>query len=187
MKKLVSVVLSVCLAAGLFLCIGKASAYAEEMPYWQPTRDRIIEMGVYHDTGWVVLDQGTAVPLEIMQVLVANPNVSFEFKTAYNDVAYDIKIPAGTIKSIDEDVLWFGPEYLLSILGSDAVTKTDIKADKKTETAKTQAATGEYVVQKGDFLGSIATKLGTTVAKLLEKNPNIKNANLIYTGNIIKY
>lgn len=186
MKRLVSVIISVCLAVGMFMCIGKTTANAEEIPYWQPTRDRIIEMGIYHDTGWVVFDQGNAVPLEIMQVVVANPNVSFEFKTTYNDISYDIKIPAGTLKSIDEDVLWFGPEYLLSILGDANSTKTEVKTDKKAETPAA-APSGEYVVQKGDFLASIAKKLGTTVAKILEKNPNIKNPNLIYSGNIIKY
>lgn len=189
MKKFVSVIVSVCLVVGIFMCWGKTTANAEEIPYWQPTRDRIVEMGIYHESGWVVFNQGEAVPLEIMQVVVANPKVSFEFKTTRNGVSYDIKIPAGTLKSIDESVPWFGPEYLVSILPAENITMSGTKGDtsevKQAETAV--AATGEYVVQKGDFLASIAKKLGTTVAKILEKNPNIKNPNLIYSGNIIKY
>ena len=42
-----------------------------------------------------------------------------------------------------------------------------------------------YIVQKGDTLKIIANKYGTTVEKLLGLNPNIKNANLIYVGQII--
>ena len=42
-----------------------------------------------------------------------------------------------------------------------------------------------YVVQSGDTLGKIATKYGTTAAKLKEVN-NIKDINLIYTGQKIK-
>lgn len=42
-----------------------------------------------------------------------------------------------------------------------------------------------YIVQKGDTLKIIANKYGTTVEKLLGVNPNIKNANLIYVGQII--
>ena len=42
-----------------------------------------------------------------------------------------------------------------------------------------------YIVQKGDTLKIIANQYGTTVEKLLGLNPNIKNANLIYVGQII--
>jgi LysM repeat protein len=40
-------------------------------------------------------------------------------------------------------------------------------------------------VQKGDTLKIIANKYGTTVEKLLGLNPNIKNPNLIYVGQVI--
>ncbi len=43
-----------------------------------------------------------------------------------------------------------------------------------------------YVVQRGDNLNRIARKTGTTVEKLLTKNP-IKNPNLIYPGQKIYY
>lgn len=42
-----------------------------------------------------------------------------------------------------------------------------------------------YIVQKGDTLRIIANKYGTTVEKLLGLNPNIKNADLIYVGQVI--
>ena len=43
-----------------------------------------------------------------------------------------------------------------------------------------------YVVQKGDTLKIIANRYGTTVEKLLGLNPEIKNQNLIYVGQIIR-
>jgi LysM repeat protein len=43
-----------------------------------------------------------------------------------------------------------------------------------------------YIVQKGDTLRIIATRYGTTVENLLALNSNIKNANLIYVGQIIR-
>ena len=43
-----------------------------------------------------------------------------------------------------------------------------------------------YTVKKGDTLGAIALKYGTTVNKLMALNPHIKNANLIYPGDIIR-
>ncbi len=41
---------------------------------------------------------------------------------------------------------------------------------------------GAYTVVKGDTLGAIARRLGTTVAELLRLNPFIKNADLIQIG-----
>lgn len=42
-----------------------------------------------------------------------------------------------------------------------------------------------YTVQKGDTLRIIANKFGTTVDKLLSLNPNIKNPNVIYVGQVL--
>lgn len=42
-----------------------------------------------------------------------------------------------------------------------------------------------YVVQKGDTLRIIANKFGTTVDNLLRLNPNIKNPNVIYVGQVL--
>lgn len=42
-----------------------------------------------------------------------------------------------------------------------------------------------YTVQKGDTLRKIAEKQGSTWQELLKINPQIKNANLIYVGQII--
>jgi LysM repeat protein/predicted nucleic acid-binding Zn-ribbon protein len=45
----------------------------------------------------------------------------------------------------------------------------------------------EYKVKKGDNLSRIAKEKGTSVSKLLELNPWIKDKNKIYPGQIIKY
>jgi LysM repeat protein len=39
-----------------------------------------------------------------------------------------------------------------------------------------------YIVQRGDWLAKIARRFGTTVSELLEANPQITNASLIYPG-----
>ncbi|MBQ8831359.1 MAG: LysM peptidoglycan-binding domain-containing protein [Oscillospiraceae bacterium] len=43
-----------------------------------------------------------------------------------------------------------------------------------------------YTVVKGDTLWGIASKYGTTAAELVSKNPQIKNPNLIYPGDVIR-
>ena len=43
-----------------------------------------------------------------------------------------------------------------------------------------------YVVKRGDTLSAIAVKYHTTVNKLMALNPQIKNANLIYVGDVIR-
>lgn len=47
------------------------------------------------------------------------------------------------------------------------------------------ATTGTYTVQAGDSLSAIATRFGTTVSALQSAN-NIRNANLIYPGQVLK-
>jgi peptidoglycan endopeptidase LytE len=42
-----------------------------------------------------------------------------------------------------------------------------------------------YTVQRGDTLREIANMCGTTLSALLRANPQIKNANLIYTGQVL--
>ncbi len=50
----------------------------------------------------------------------------------------------------------------------------------------TPAPTGKsYTVQKGDTLKKIATWTNTTVEAILKVNPQIKNADLIYVGQVI--
>lgn len=44
---------------------------------------------------------------------------------------------------------------------------------------------GTYVVQRGDTLGKLAARWGTSLSKILAVNPQITNANLIYVGQIV--
>ena len=43
-----------------------------------------------------------------------------------------------------------------------------------------------YTVKKGDTLSAIAVKYRTSVSNLMALNPHIKNANLIYVGDVIR-
>ncbi|MCK6585623.1 MAG: LysM peptidoglycan-binding domain-containing protein [Anaerolineales bacterium] len=47
------------------------------------------------------------------------------------------------------------------------------------------ATGGTYVVKSGDTLGKIAARIGSNVNAILAVNPQIKNANLIYVGQVI--
>lgn len=48
------------------------------------------------------------------------------------------------------------------------------------------AGLSTYIVQRGDTLKIIANRFGRTVDNLLAVNPGIKNANLIYVGQVIR-
>jgi TP901 family phage tail tape measure protein len=45
---------------------------------------------------------------------------------------------------------------------------------------------GTYTVKSGDTLSAVAQQFGTTVAELMKLNTQIKNANKIYVGDVIK-
>lgn len=72
---------------------------------------------------------------------------------------------------------------------STAVKATVLKPVAKTKPKTKPKATAKketvYTVKKGDTLSAIAKKYKTTVKKLVKDN-NIKNADLIYTGQKIK-
>lgn len=71
------------------------------------------------------------------------------------------------------------PYHLRAVAGKGSTVYGWVDAKDISTTAKT------YTVKRGDTLSGIASKYGTTVAKLVELN-GIKNANLIYTGQVIK-
>ena len=68
-----------------------------------------------------------------------------------------------------------------------SVDKIGSAKAKATTTGGTAAVAGngEYIIAKGDLLGSIAKKLGTTVKALQELNPGI-NPNNLKVGSKIK-
>lgn len=115
----------------------------------------------------ILFEEGTALPLSIMQALSKNPNVSLEFKYQYEGTTYDIIIPAGKAE-FDESIPWYGPLWLIQTFGEyDPNSK------------------GAYTVQSGDTLGDIAHANGMTIEELLKKNPQISDINLIYPGEVI--
>jgi len=57
---------------------------------------------------------------------------------------------------------------------------------RKSAQAAKAAKSGSYKIKSGDTLSQIAKSRGTTVKKLMEMNPSIKNANQIRAGASIK-
>lgn len=83
---------------------------------------------------------------------------------------------------INPEVYWAGKKLPSkptgSIVSSAASTSTPVA--KPVSSAKT------YTVKSGDTLGKIASANGLTLDELLKKNPEIKNANIISVGQVIK-
>ena len=48
-----------------------------------------------------------------------------------------------------------------------------------------EVAIGKYVIQQGDTLSKIAEQFDTSVDEIMEKNKNIENPDLIYSGNYL--
>lgn len=63
------------------------------------------------------------------------------------------------------------------------INKTTTSSNKSTSK---KTATTSYKVKRGDTLSDIARRYNTTVDKIMAVNSNIKNRNLIYTGQTIK-
>ncbi len=67
-----------------------------------------------------------------------------------------------------------------------AIPSQNINALSGTFTVTSQSGnTTTYTVQRGDTLGSIALRYGTTINAILAANPQITNPNVIYPGQVL--
>ena len=124
--------------------------------------DQVVE---YHGNGTLSAEE--------LKELAKYPNVTLLYFYTYEGKDYGIAIPSGAVV-LDEGVEWYGPINLFGKYGKYSVG------------SKVASGTGVYTVVAGDTLGKLAAKFGTTVKDLAAKN-GIKNVNLIYVGQKIKY
>lgn len=117
----------------------------------------------------IVMEKGiTTLSNAMMKELLEKGDVSLRLEFTYEDKDYVIIIPAGA--ALDNDIPWYGPLYLAAHFGNSA------GAENTSETGVT------YVVKSGDTLSKIAVVNHMTLKQLLEKNPQIKDADKIGAG-----
>ena len=63
-------------------------------------------------------------------------------------------------------------------LGATVITPQELPAEPKNEQW--------YTVARGDILWNIATRNGLSLARIIELNPQIKNPNIIHTGDMVR-
>lgn len=115
-------------------------------------------------------------------------------QTAYYHIKYGtLKVKVGDIVEAGTEIGITGAtgnatgvhlHYGVRVNGS-WVDPTDYLLGKKTLTEASKNEEITYTIKQGDTLSGIAIKFNTTVDELVKLN-NIKNRNLIITGNILK-
>ena len=116
--------------------------------------------------------EGLALDIDIMNILKNAPGVTLDYTYTYLGNDYHVVIPGGDSVIVDESIPWYGPLWLAAHYSADAQNEDTV--------------TGDYTILRGDTLGKIAKKYGTTVASLLKLNPSITNANRIFAGTTIR-
>ncbi|MBP5493619.1 MAG: choice-of-anchor J domain-containing protein [Lachnospiraceae bacterium] len=111
-----------------------------------------------------------SLPYEIMKTLQDNPLLTLVYTFPFEGETVTVSIPGSQVVASPE-IPWYGPAYLVSNFSSGKVYGNE---------------SGVYIVKKGDTLTAIAHVFGTTVQALVDKN-KIKNPDLIYVGQEIKY
>lgn len=111
-----------------------------------------------------------SLPYEIMKTLQDNPLLTLVYTFPFEGETVTVSIPGNQVVASPE-IPWYGPAYLVSNFSSGKVYGNE---------------SGVYIVKKGDTLTAIAHVFGTTVQALVDKN-KIKNPDLIYVGQEIKY
>ena len=124
----------------------------------------------------VYWSKGTSLPADVMKTLHDNPNVTLVFSYTYQGVPITLTIP-GSAVVLNPAVEWYGPAYLYALYG---------KGTTAALTTNTTVSARTYTVKSGDTLSGIAKRLHTTVKNLQSKN-NIKDADKIKSGMVLKY
>lgn len=99
--------------------------------------------------------------------------------------------PAPALKSVDDiaheviNGMWGNGEDRINRLTQAGYNYNVIQARVNELLGANKSTVRTYTVKKGDTLSGIAKKYNTTVDSLVKKN-NIKNRNLIYTGQVLK-
>lgn len=124
----------------------------------------------------VTLDEGTALPYDIMKTLQDNPKITLVFSYKYKNTNYKVTISGKDVKAY-KTIPWYGPIYLYTYYGGSRVVQN---------VQKVNATNGTYTVVNGDTLTDIAIKLNTSVKRLVALN-NIKDPDKLIIGQVLKY
>ena len=119
-------------------------------------------------------ERGTSLSYNVMKLLEDNPDITIVFSYTYLDVDYTVTICGKDVKA-NPNIPWYGPAYLYTYYGVNAVTEID-----------PIAPSGIYTVVPGDTLSAIAERLSTTVDYLVLVN-DIKDPNKINVGQVIAF
>ena len=124
----------------------------------------------------VTWNEGTSLPYDVMKLLQDHPQITLIFSYTYGGKDYKVTIP-GKIARAYTSIPWYGPLYLYGAYGDGASLAG---GDDSTLGSRI------YRVVKGDCLSKIARKLGLKWVWLQKVN-NLRNPNLIYPGQEIRY
>ena len=117
---------------------------------------------------YITSSKGDALDASLMNTLKNSPGVTLDYTYTYLGKEYHVVIPGGKNVIVNDSIRWYGPLWLAAHYGVSSKTVT--------------ASNGNYIIQSGDTLGSIAVRYNTTVANLMRLNPAITDANRISAG-----
>lgn len=131
-------------------------------------------------------------PDAVQQGIIADNTPKKDIKAGYTvKVNFSAKtwstgqaIPAWVKGNSYEVIQTSGNKVLLGGIMS-WIDRSNVEILSTANQNNTQAASNTYTVRYGDSLSAIAARLGTTVSALQSAN-NIRNANLIYPGQVLK-
>lgn len=83
-----------------------------------------------------------------------------------------------------EDYVAYEFEFWECYDGYELTAKEIVKAASESKASQVEKKT-EYVVKRGDTLWGIANSNGMTLNALIARNPQIRNPNLIYVGDVV--
>lgn len=93
------------------LVVAATPETTSDLPYWYPCYAMIKELGKSNEPQTFIYEEGTSLPIEIMQALQECPNVTLIFRCSYDNTNYEFTI-SGDKAIVDSDIPWYGPLWL---------------------------------------------------------------------------
>lgn len=109
-----------------------------------------------------------SIPQGIMEAMKTSRNTVIHYSATYMGKKYDFIITKEIAALADANVQWCGPLYIQHLFNLWHMGYGNSKQ--------------YYTVVKGDTVYDIARKLGTSLTRLLQMNPNLKKDKYIYPG-----
>lgn len=161
--------------------------WEETQKQWN-TEDKIAEIEAKRDAEIEALEAEKSKYLENLEEMknaeIEAIESKYKYELEYFNSTGQIILENASIQS--QEMFNLYKKNFIDPVGTELKNALSNDTQKTTAAKKSNPATINYTIKSGDTLWGIARRYNTTIAKIMDANPYITNANKIYAGKKLK-